>query len=66
MWRRATRWCFFADGITEAINNRYEEWGEENLIAVMERSDHGDPEAMVKAVFQSADEFVEKRRNTPI
>jgi len=47
----------FTDGITEAMNIRDEEWGEDNLIAVIEQSENGDPKAMVDAVFRSADEF---------
>jgi sigma-B regulation protein RsbU (phosphoserine phosphatase) len=48
----------FTDGITEAMNIREEEWGEENLIAAIRNSGNSNPEAIVQTVFRCADEFV--------
>jgi sigma-B regulation protein RsbU (phosphoserine phosphatase) len=49
---------FFTDGITEAMNTREEEWGEENLLRTLRDLDpSGSPEKIVRAVFRSADEF---------
>jgi phosphoserine phosphatase RsbU/P len=47
----------FTDGITEAWNAREEEWGERNLIQVLEAAGRNHPEKIVDAVFHAADQF---------
>lgn len=47
----------FTDGISEAMNLNDEEWGEERLIEAIQGSMRREPEAMIEAVFRSADEF---------
>ena len=47
----------FTDGISETMNTRDEEWGEERLIATLGSLDGAKPEAIVQNVFQQADKF---------
>ncbi len=47
----------FTDGVSEAMNMHDEEWGEERLVEVIQKTDPPDPEAIVQAVFKQADEF---------
>ena len=49
--------ALFTDGISEAMNLNDEEWGEERLIEAIQRSTRREPEAIIEAVFESADEF---------
>jgi sigma-B regulation protein RsbU (phosphoserine phosphatase) len=48
----------FTDGITEAMNGADEEWGEERMIAMLERCDGDDAAGIAKAVIAAADAFV--------
>ena len=47
----------FTDGMSEAMNSREEEWGEESLIAAVKDSGRRDPTNIVESVFRSADAF---------
>jgi len=47
----------FTDGISEAMNTRDEEWGEENLIYAVRRAAGAGPSAIVDQVFHDADAF---------
>ncbi len=48
---------FFTDGISEAMNSQEEEWGEENLIGILQGSDNRRPETLVDEIFRAADSF---------
>jgi sigma-B regulation protein RsbU (phosphoserine phosphatase) len=48
----------FTDGISEAMNQADEEWGEEQLIACVERCRGMNAKEVVQRVFQEADAFV--------
>jgi sigma-B regulation protein RsbU (phosphoserine phosphatase) len=48
----------FTDGISEAMNQADEEWGEERLIACVERCRGMNAKEVVQSVFQEADAFV--------
>ena len=47
----------FTDGISEAMTNEYEEWGEERLIASARAHAHRSAQAIVSAVIANADQF---------
>jgi sigma-B regulation protein RsbU (phosphoserine phosphatase) len=49
----------FTDGISEAMNNADEEWGEERLIEILERCDGCDAPSIAKTVIAAADAFVD-------
>ena len=48
----------FTDGISEALNQADEEWGEDRLIATVERCDGQDANGVLQRIFQDADAFV--------
>lgn len=48
----------FTDGISEAMNNRDEEWGEEQLMRTLECCAGLQPAEMISRVMQAADTFV--------
>ncbi|HTZ90324.1 MAG TPA: PP2C family protein-serine/threonine phosphatase [Alloacidobacterium sp.] len=48
----------FTDGVTEAENNRTEEYGETRLIAVLHTNVAATPSALLKMVMQDLDRFV--------
>jgi len=48
----------FTDGISEAMNNADEEWGEERLQQVIEKCDGISPSEMIARIMQAADMFV--------
>jgi sigma-B regulation protein RsbU (phosphoserine phosphatase) len=47
----------FTDGMSETMNSADEEWGEEQLIEALTRSNHSCPEAIITNVFEAADAF---------
>jgi sigma-B regulation protein RsbU (phosphoserine phosphatase) len=47
----------YTDGISEAMTNDYEEWGEERLIAAARLSTHRSAQDIVTAVVECADRF---------
>jgi sigma-B regulation protein RsbU (phosphoserine phosphatase) len=47
----------FTDGISEAMTEEYEEWGEERLVAASRMSTHLSARDIVSAVIVSADRF---------
>jgi sigma-B regulation protein RsbU (phosphoserine phosphatase) len=47
----------FTDGISEAMTDSYEEWGEDRLIATASAITHQPAQAIVTAVIASADQF---------
>jgi sigma-B regulation protein RsbU (phosphoserine phosphatase) len=49
----------FTDGISEAMNNAGEEWGEERMIEMLERCGGGDAAAIAKALISAADAFAD-------
>jgi len=48
----------FTDGISEAMNQADEEWGEDRLIATVERCDGQEASGVLQRIFQDADAFV--------
>lgn len=48
----------FTDGISEAMNEADEEWGEERMIEVLERCDGSDAATIAETVIAAADAFV--------
>ncbi len=50
----------FTDGISEAMSDVDEEWGEEAMIRVAEQAADGSAEDIVKAIFDAADQFTGK------
>lgn len=48
----------FTDGISEAMNQADEEWGEEQLMASVERCDGLPARGVLERIFQDADTFV--------
>ena len=48
----------FTDGISEAMNGRDEEWGEENLSSSVREAGVRDPRVLIAHVFERADQFV--------
>jgi sigma-B regulation protein RsbU (phosphoserine phosphatase) len=47
----------FTDGISEALNNSEEEWGEENLLRTLEQCDGKSAAETVQCIMDSADAF---------
>ncbi len=47
----------FTDGVSEAMNSQEEEWGEGNLIGILQGSDNRHPETLVDEIFRAADGF---------
>jgi sigma-B regulation protein RsbU (phosphoserine phosphatase) len=47
----------FTDGISEAMNEADEEWGEERLLESITKSWEATPNEMVTAIFRAADKF---------
>lgn len=47
----------FTDGITEAINNREDEWGEQNLIAEIKKVRESSADQIVATVFEKVRKF---------
>jgi len=52
----------FTDGVSEALNDREEEWGEERMIAAVRKAAALDPARMLQYIFREADEFTGKAR----
>lgn len=50
----------FTDGISEAMSDADEEWGEEAMLRVAEQAVDGTAEDIVKAIFGAADRFTGK------
>lgn len=50
----------FTDGISEAMSDAEEEWGEEAMMRVAEKVAEGTAEDIVKAIFDAADQFTGK------
>src|SRR5579872_3126088 len=48
----------FTDGISEAMNNADEEWGEEKLIEAVKSCTNLTPSEMISRIMQTADHFV--------
>jgi sigma-B regulation protein RsbU (phosphoserine phosphatase) len=48
----------FTDGISEAMNNADEEWGEERLTQTMQRCTALNPVETIGRIMQAAGEFV--------
>jgi phosphoserine phosphatase RsbU/P len=48
----------FTDGISEAMNNNDEEWGEDKLMETVQSSTNPDPSQLIARIMQSADAFV--------
>ncbi len=48
----------FTDGISEAMNQADEEWGEDELIATVQRCNGVSPADMIPRIMQAADAFV--------
>ena len=49
----------YTDGISEAMNQTEEEWGEEAMLAAAQQSRDGTAEQIVKSIFTAADAFAE-------
>lgn len=47
----------FSDGISEAMNEQDEEWGEENMLCALKTCSSMEPAGIVKALFEAADAF---------
>ncbi|HEY3458199.1 MAG TPA: GAF domain-containing SpoIIE family protein phosphatase [Bryobacteraceae bacterium] len=47
----------FSDGISEAMNEQEEEWGEENMLCTLKACSSMEPAGIVKALFEAADAF---------
>lgn len=47
----------YTDGISEAMTDQEEEWGEERMIAAIETARQGSAEIILADVFQAADQF---------
>ena len=47
----------FSDGISEAMNEQDEEWGEENMLCALKACSSMEPAGIVKALFEAADAF---------
>jgi sigma-B regulation protein RsbU (phosphoserine phosphatase) len=54
----------FTDGISEALNEAEEEWGEERFIGAARRSAGLDSAHLIQAIFRAADEFTGKARQS--
>ena len=52
----------FTDGVSEALNEHEEEWGEERMIAAVRKTAALDPQRVIQQVFREADEFTGKAR----
>ncbi len=48
----------FTDGISEAMNNEHEEWGEERLIPAVESNADQSAAEMIPSLMAEADRFV--------
>lgn len=49
----------YTDGITEAINSNNNMYGEERLIELLESSNAGSPQQLVKSIIDNVDQFVD-------
>ena len=56
-WSRATSCCIYSDGVTEANNPNYDEFGEDRFIEVLRRHRRERSEVIVEAVTRSLTEF---------
>jgi sigma-B regulation protein RsbU (phosphoserine phosphatase) len=48
---------FYTDGISEAMNNSEQEWGEDSLIEVAQKMGNVPPSVLLEEIFRAADEF---------
>ena len=47
----------FSDGISEAMNEKDEEWGEDNMLRALKTCSSMEPAGIIKALFEAADAF---------
>ena len=48
---------FYTDGLTEALNTRREEFGDDRLLELLKTEGHRDPEGITQAIKKAVDEF---------
>jgi phosphoserine phosphatase RsbU/P len=47
----------FTDGVSEAMNSKDEEWGEDRLLAAMKANRQATAAEILRAIFENADAF---------